>query len=223
MEWGMAGIPSRRVRGLATGAAGATLRALALAVCAERALAVCPDAPASGCETSHQASLRIDERRPGNEKLALALRRIVGHLQLDVFGDPVGGSSRLAFCLYDEADALVAERVVDRAGAACAGEPCWEPFASRHVEGFSYADPDASAGFSKIKERLYATQAVWILASARNRVARGESGLPTGLAAALAGQSQARVQILVSDGACFDAQLADVRRADGVRFEARGP
>jgi hypothetical protein len=201
----------------------AALAAFALALTAERAAAVCPAAPASGCETSHDASLRIDERRPGREKLAADLRMIVGNLQLAVFGDPVAGTSRLDFCLYGATDELIAELAVDRGGAACGSKPCWSPFSTRYVEGYTYGDPAASAGFTKIQERLYATQVAWVVARARNRTARGQNGLPTDLAAALEGQAQARVQLLVSDGACFDAVLDDVSIADGVRFKARGP
>lgn len=213
---------SGRRRRLAPGVGRAAFTAVALALAAERAASVCASVPTSECETSHDAWLRIDERRPGREKLAADLRMIVGHIQLAAFGDPVTGASRLDFCLYGAADELLAELPVDRGGAACGSKPCWSPFATRYVEGYTYADPGASAAFTKIQERLYATQAAWIVARARNRSARGQNGLPTGLAATLEGHARVRVQLLVSDGACFDAVLDDVTLADGSRFKARG-
>jgi hypothetical protein len=217
----MFAIPSGRRRRLAPGVGKAALAAFAFALTAERAAALCPVAPASGCEASHDASLRIDERRPGREKLAADLRMIVGNIQLAVFGDPVAGATRLDFCLY-ATDALLAELPVDRGGAACGSKPCWSPFTTRYVEGYTYVDREASVGFTKIQERLYATQAAWVVARGRNRAFRGQNGLPTGLAAALEGQAQVRVQLLVSDGACFDVVLDDVTLADGTRFKARG-
>jgi hypothetical protein len=69
--------------------AGAACAAFALALPPARAAATCPASPASGCEASHDASLKVDERRPGNEKLSAALRMIVGHIQLAAFGDPL--------------------------------------------------------------------------------------------------------------------------------------
>jgi len=176
----------------------------------------------TGRETSHYAAPRVDERRPGNEKLAVELRKIVGHIQLAVFGDPVAGTSALDFCFYGATDELLGELTVDRGGAACGSKPCWTPFATRYVEGYTYLDPEASVGFAKIQERLYATQAAWVIGRAINRAARGQTGLPPGLAAALEGETQVRIQLVVSDAACFDAVLDDMSLSDATRFKARG-
>jgi len=43
-----------------------------------------------------------------------------------------------------------------------------------------------------------------------------------GLAAALEGETQVRIQLVVSDAACFDAALDDMSLSDATRFKARG-
>ena len=50
------------------------------------------------------------------------------------------------------------------------------------------------------------------MVKAANKASKDQTGLPTGVAAALQGATGARVQVLVSAAACFEAQLGTVKQ-----------
>jgi len=62
----------------------------------------------------------------------------------------------------------------------------------------------------------------WKLQAA-NAENNGQVAAPRGISAALEGAPRARVQLVASDGACFDAVLGTVKKADGVLFKATAP
>jgi hypothetical protein len=49
------------------------------------------------------------------------------------------------------------------------------------------------------------------------------SAVPIQVAQALAGTSSATVQLVTSDGGCFEAELGTVKRAEQFSFVAKGP
>ena len=176
----------------------------------------CQATPAGGCEAAVKASLSISERKPGKEKLKAVLSRL-NATQAD-FGDPVGGDTRVDMCVYDGSDAFVGELIVDRAGENCGPQqkPCWKAVKD---QGFSYSDPAAaSSGVRKIGLKGGAA------GKGKLQVQAGNQGgeFPTGLAAALQGETSASVQLHTSDGACFEGPLNDVKKADGTQFKAKG-
>jgi hypothetical protein len=132
----------------------------------------------------------------------------------------VAGGTRYDVCLYDASDALVAALAVDRAGALCGRKPCWK---ARRA-GFTYADPSASAsGVAKLVARAGAAGKGKLTAQARNRMAKGQTALQTGLAAALADDAAATAQVKASDGACFELRNAGVSKAGPGLFQASLP
>lgn len=179
---------------------------------------LCQAAPATGCEAAAKGSLSISEKKPGKEKLKAVLSKLTGGATQADFGDPVGGDTRVDLCIYDGSDAFVGELVVDRAGELCdpKQKPCWKAVKD---QGFSYSDKAAEAsGVKKIS--LKGGPA----GKGKLQVDAGNQGgtFPTGLAAALQGATGAAVQLHTSDGACFEAPLNDVKKADGVEFKAKG-
>ena len=58
---------------------------------------------------------------------------------------------------------------------------------------------------------------------ARNDEGRGQTALPTGLAALLAGGAGATAQVVASDGACFELGATRVKTAEPARFDAAAP
>ncbi|HEX2485016.1 MAG TPA: DUF4215 domain-containing protein [Myxococcota bacterium] len=179
---------------------------------------LCLATPVTGCGDAGKASLSISEKTAGKEKLKASLSKLVdGAAQAD-FGDPVAGDTRVDVCLYDGAGAFAGELVVERAGELCGPKqkPCWKAV---KTTGFSYADKDAAAsGVTKLGLKGGAPGKGKLQAQAGNQ--GGE--FPTGLAATLQGETAARIQLVVSDGACFEAHLGEVKKADGVQFKAKG-
>ena len=99
--------------------------------------------------------------------------------------------------------------------------PCWKRSGDK---GFDYKDPDAAAdGVKRIQTRAGAQGKGKVKVQAANKAKKDQLSLPTGVAQALDGAAAARLQVLATGGECIDAELADVRRADGVIFKARTP
>lgn len=90
--------------------------------------------------------------------------------------------------------------------------------------GWSYKDPDAAS--DGVKKLLGVSGAAgkgqWKL-QAGNHEQKEQVTLPRGVSAALEGATQARLQLVASDGACFDATLGTVKKADGLEFKATTP
>jgi cysteine-rich repeat protein len=104
----------------------------------------CPPARSSGCVSAAKASLSVNEKKPGSEKLVAKLGGFGAPTAQGGFGDPVAGSTRYDVCLYGPEDSLVAGLAVDEAGEACGvrAKPCWKDKGGR---GWLYKDPDADA------------------------------------------------------------------------------
>jgi cysteine-rich repeat protein len=181
----------------------------------------CAPAPAPGCVAAASASVKLDERKAGKEKLKASLKKLGADTTQADFGDPVAGDTRVALCLYDGADALELDLRVDRAGALCGSKPCWKALSTK---GFGYKDPVSGAeGVQKITEKSGPSGKGSVALQGRNNVPKGQTSLPTGAAAALQGETSATLQLLTSDGLCFEAGLTTVQTADGQQFKARTP
>ena len=160
----------------------------------------------------------VDEKKAGKEKLKVAL----GKLQLAVtqgqFGDPVNGTTAYAVCLYDAANALRGEYVVERATDMCGDKPCWKAVSDK---GYAYKDKDAAAdGITQVKLTGGDAGKGQIKIQGKN----SSGNLPTGVAAGLANNpSSATVQVLSSNLACFSIGLTDIKKAESTVFQAVGP
>ena len=202
-------------------ATGATVGADIDAVGAIAAIAVpepnCAATPAPGCFAMQKASLAIQEKKPGNEKLKIKLKKPEQPLPDGALGDPLTTTTTSA-CLYDGAETLVGELSVDPGGVCgTKAKPCWKAPGSG---GFGYKDKEASSsGVLKFKAKEKGT----LQLTARNNEKKGQSAMPTGIAAALEGATSARMQVVTSDAECFDAMLGTVKKADGIQFKAKTP
>jgi hypothetical protein len=181
----------------------------------------CGASPAEGCLVPGKATLQVKEKVAGKEKLVVALKNLTALTTQGSFGDPVGGTTSYAVCIYDQSGALKAEMEVDRAGEQCGNKPCWKAVSTK---GYKYGDKEASAGgIFKIRGRGGDVAKGQIQAKGRNTVVKGQTSLPTGIAAALLNETQVTVQILTSDASCFGSTLTNVRVADGLQFKAQEP
>jgi len=105
---------------------------------------------------------------------------------------------------------------VDRAGDRCGARPCWVATESR----FKYTDREGAAdGVRKLA--LKHGRNTDLLLRARNKSNKGQTAMPTGIAAEMSGATSATLQIVSSDAACFQATLGNVKKADGAQFKAK--
>ncbi len=178
-----------------------------------------------GCTTGFaKGSFSVNETSPGQEKLEATLAR--GPLVTQAsFGDPsaVDGTV-VALYVYDDAGAQVAALEVDRAGESCGTKPCWKPLGGVPPtgNGFGYKDAAGSAsGVRSLKLGGGAAGKSSLSVSAANQARKGQTALPTGIAAALVGTTSVRLEVHTSDAACFSAALFDVIRQEPGFFQAR--
>ena len=183
---------------------------------------VCDPAPRGDCIAAGSAKLSVKEKKPGSEKLSLALKKLATPVTPDQFGNPVTGASRYDVCVYDGAGAFAGGVGVDQAGDTCGkkAKACWKDLSGR---GFKYADGNAAAGVTKLTAKGGDAGKGKLTLAAANKSKKGQNGLPTGTAAALAGATSITAQVVVDDGACFGATLTQVKKADGLSVQAKGP
>ena len=182
----------------------------------------CAPAPNPSCIGAAKASLDINEKKAGKEKIKVSLKKLDAATTTVDFGDPVTGTTVYDVCIYDGADALVTTLLVDRAGDVCGpkAKDCWKAA----KKGPKYKDQDAaSAGMKKITGKSGDAGKGQVKASAGNKDNKGQTAMPTGLTAAMSGQTQATVQVHASDGQCFGATLTNVKKSDATRFKAKLP
>jgi len=183
---------------------------------------VCGCAPIPGCVASGKTSLSLVEKKPGNEKLKLSMKKLTEATLPGDFGDPVNGATRYDLCLYGSASALQAQFTIDLPGALCGSKqkPCWK---AKGDKGFAYKDPDAAeSGVRKVTAGSGDPGKGKLLLQAGNKEKKGQTAMPIGIAAALENATSAAVQVLVSDGRCFEGIVDDVKKADGTQFKAKG-
>jgi hypothetical protein len=178
----------------------------------------CAGSPSGACINSLKGQLLVNEKSPGNEKLKVKLTKLASVTTQSNFGDPVGGSTSWAVCIYDQAGTLQGEMQVDRAQDLCCGKPCWKAL---YTKGYKFGDKLGSAdGITLLQGSGGEAEKGKAQAKGQNKASKGQTALPTGIAAALQSSAQATVQIVTSDAACFSATVSDVKLADGLQFKA---
>ncbi len=179
----------------------------------------CGAAPTPGCLQAGQAKLQYIEKAPGKEKMKLQWKRVSSATTLSGFGNPVTGSAIALMCIYDDADTLVQQLSVDRAGDTCAGKPCWKV---RGTKGYKYADKDnTSDGISKLGYSSGDVGKGKADGKGKNNLAKGQTTLPTGVAAALTGNSAPTIEFLTSNGLCIGATMTEVVKDTGDQYKAQ--
>ena len=181
----------------------------------------CGAAPAVDCEEPDAGILQVNEKKAGKEKLKVILKKLNSAITQGQFGDPVTGNTNHAICIYDDVDALSTELLVNRAGQQCGtpAKPCWGLVSTK---GYKYSDKDASAsGIQKMLMKGGDAGKGKVIVKGKNNSAKGQNSLPEGIALLLLDNTQATVQVLTSDAACFGVTTGSVKTADGVSFSAK--
>lgn len=185
-----------------------------------------PTGPATACvEAWGGGALLVRESAPGHERLIVRMSRGPALAQSQL-GNPLApGGTGYTLCLFDDADALAARLTVDRAGQDCGTAPCWRPAGAPPPEGrgFRYRDRSASAsGVFRLLLKGGAAGRSSVLLKARNDAGRGQTSLPSGIAAALAGSAGATAQLVADDGsACLSLGLGRVSASSPILFKAK--
>lgn len=180
---------------------------------------VCPDAPDPTCVAAGKGKLKINERKAGKERLKASIQKISAATEPSDFGDPVSVATAYYTCIYDGADALVAELAVARAGDTCGpkAKPCWRDTKS----GYQFLDPDAASdGMKKMVIRSGGAGKGKITLAAGNNEKKNQDRLPLSITAALAGTSGATLQVRNNHGHCFGLPLT-ARQAESDAFVAK--
>jgi len=184
--------------------------------------AVCSDAPLTGCVVAEKSSLKVKEKKVGKESIKAQLQKLLaGTTQAD-FGNPLmAGGTAYEVCIWDQ-EGFVDSLLVDQAGQTCGkkSKECWK---DKKGKGWDYKDDlAASDGVKKIKLQSGTAGKGKIQADGANNEKKGQTALPTGVAAKLQGATAALVQVATSDAGCFSAVVNDVKKNDGVQFDAKG-
>lgn len=173
--------------------------------------------PATGCVSPWaKANLLIKEKKAGKEKFILKIKGGPALAQGD-FGDPVTGDTAYDICVFDDAGDLAFSLAVDRAGATCAGKPCWK---AKKDTGWLYKDKDtASDGVKIMKLFGGAAGKTQIQVLAANNDKKGQLSMPTGIATTLQAATSARVQVVTSEDQCFDVTVDQIKKQDADFFK----
>jgi len=184
---------------------------------------ICPAAPAPDCIAARKANVSISYKKPGGEKLKAKLSKLAADTVQGDFGDPVTGDSAYSLCLYDAVGMLAGALRIDRAGQDCGpkAKPCWE---DKRGRAWSYKDPDAEEdGARKVALTSGPAGKGKLTWQAGNKIGKGQLDFPPGITGALEDATSATVQVSTSDGACVEAQLGTVKRAEELLFKAKAP
>lgn len=168
-----------------------------------------------------KGTLLVDERAPARGKLRAVWQGLGAILAPADLGDPIGGTTSYALCVYDEQGLRVGALVLDRAAAVCGpvAIPCWKTLGSF---GLRYTDRDGTVhGVRRVILKSGPAGTGKALVKARLQPGRSGSGLPPGIPIALATSLQTTVQLVSSDAACFTLTTDQVVDADAARFSAR--
>lgn len=172
-----------------------------------------------------KGSLVVNESVAGRESLLLSLGGGPARSQVD-FGDPLApGGTRYAVCVYRDDDTPVGRIDVDRAGETCGRRACWQAAGGRPPGGRGYAYRDrarTASGVEALTVKGGSDGKSSIVLKAANDAASGQAGLPTGIAAALAGSTSVTVRVFASDASrCAVARLAPAAGSSAAVFSAR--
>jgi hypothetical protein len=166
-----------------------------------------------------QAQLQSNDAHPGKETLKLRWAKITTATVRASFGDPVGGSTIAALCLFNDAGTPVGELIVDRAGKTCGTKPCWRLTGK---QGLAYKDKMASAaGVAKIGFVAGAASKGKASAQGKNNAAKGLTSLPIGLSAALTGNTSPTIELVTSNGFCVGATMNRVVKDEALQYKAQ--
>jgi hypothetical protein len=181
----------------------------------------CPTAPLSGCQGGAKVQIQVNEKTPGKENIKVKIDKLTADTTLALFGDPIGGNTSYAVCLFNEDDVRIATMRVNRAGQQCGTRPCWKATGG---PGYKFSDKLlASEGVLQLSLKSGLATKGKVGAKAKNNLPKGILNMPTGVAAQLIGDREATVQIVTSNAGCITGTVTNVRDATDILFKGTTP
>ncbi len=180
----------------------------------------------TGClDTFEKGVLLIKENKAGKEKFLAKFIKGPAATQAD-FGDPLDtGGSSYSVCVFNEAETLVGEMHIDRPGEVCDTKPCFKSIGGDPPGGKGYVYKDKAVSQDGIKLLLMKGGDAGkskVLVKGANNASKGQTTLPTGIAAGVSGSASVSVQLHSSDGAqCYELAVTDVKKDTGDFFKAK--
>src|SRR5439155_712348 len=111
--------------------------------------AVCPTTPATGCRGAGKSSVVIVDQADDARDSVRWSWKDGDATDVADFADPVNGSARYAFCVYDSsAGPQPLTEVPIPPGGTCDGKACWK---ARGSSGFAYGNKTGRIGKVKLK------------------------------------------------------------------------
>ena len=165
-----------------------------------------------------QAQLQSNDAHSGKETLKLRWTKIATATTRASFGDPVGGTTIAALCIFNDAGTRVGDLIVDRAGQTCGTKPCWR---ATGKQGLTYQDKLASAaGVAKLGFVGGLASKGKASAQGKNDESKGLTSLPS-LSAALMGQKSPTIELVTSHGLCVGATMNRVVKDENKQYKAQ--
>jgi CSLREA domain-containing protein len=181
--------------------------------------AECTPTPSCIGSTATQAKIDFNEQKLGKEKMKLQWKKLAEATTQMEFGDPVTGDTSVAICIYDDADVLLEQFSVDRAGQLCPDKACWK---AKGTKGYGYKDKESSAdGISKLGYKAGDSGKGNADAKGKNNSAKAQTALPQGVVAKLTGNIAPTIEMSTSDGFCVTATMNGVKKDTSTRYSAQ--
>ncbi len=179
---------------------------------------LCDSTPATGCRSTVAGRSRFQIKdKDGSDRDQIKWKWNKGDAtDLAHFADPIEGSARYSFCIYDDStnDQPLMEATL-LPGGMCSGDPCWK---ATGASGLKFKDrdgtPDGISG-AKFKAGDAGKAQVQIRAKRDNLVAPAP---PLML--------NATVQLLIDDGVtteCWQTEFGSELANEAGKFKAKGP
>jgi hypothetical protein len=183
--------------------------------------AICPATRDLACLGGFaKGFLLYKESPPGKEKLVAKMIKGPALAQTDLGNPLAGGGTAYGICIYDDADDLVVQLTVDRAGDTCDGSPCWKAVGQAPPAGKGYKFKDAAGTSAGVQKILYKGGEAY----KSKAIVKGKgSNLPSGVAAALDDPNTAVTVQLRGDDAtqCLSVTLTDIKKQEADFFKAK--
>lgn len=180
--------------------------------------ACCPVAPVSGCVEpidAGKAKLVIKDGADAKDGLTFKWSKGGALNPASDLGDPVGGSTHYALCIYDEVGGVPAAIVEAHVppGGTCGTKPCW----SANPTGLKYGDKLSSAD-GILKMTLKGS-----LTPGKPKVSLKGKGVPLAFPPAMlpfAQDTTLTVQLRTSNAACIQARFSTNQKNTATLFKA---
>lgn len=165
-----------------------------------------------------RAKLDLSEKKPRRELLKVHWKKLIDATVQNDFVDSEGGIGGASLCLYRDAGNLIQRYAVDPDDWLCGSRLCWKALGPK---GFLYKDKGATSdGGMKILLLAGSAGRGMAQATGKNNAPKVQTSPTTGIVGQLSGEPAPTIQLVTDAGFCLTATTAEVRKDDGVSYQA---